>query len=518
MGVEQEKPQVEAGLRAVLYVRISDDPSGLERGVDRQEADCRALAEAHGMGVVAVYRENDTSAFKQRTITLPTGEKVRRVIRPQFRAMLKFLADGGANVMIAYDLDRAVRDPRDLEDLIDAKVLYRFAVRSVTGSLRLDTDSDIAMARVLVAMANKSSADTARRVARAQKQMAVEGKWHGGSPPFGYRAADCTLYVVPEQAALLREAVDRVIAGESLYKIIRDWNGRGLKTPRNVAWSDKALRLALRNPATKGIREYRPMLPDGTYAPEPEIVTQASWEPLLDEQAWQQVNDVLDARRSTLRKFKSNKRIYPFSGIIRCSGCGRSMRRQGPHYVCMSALLGGCARAIKASEVTAVIEDAVLSVFEQITTNPRRQPGRDGPALEARAGLAAALEQDRDALNRLDDDYYDGAIEKATWARQRSRLTDRIARTQQEFAALLPVTGPSVNVATAAAEWSGRGVEWRHQVTSLVLEQVLIHAHPQGVSTIVSKRREDTSDTYKARLAEHRAGLLARRVEFVWRA
>jgi hypothetical protein len=29
--------------RAVVYVRISDDPSGLERGVDRQEADCRAL-------------------------------------------------------------------------------------------------------------------------------------------------------------------------------------------------------------------------------------------------------------------------------------------------------------------------------------------------------------------------------------------------------------------------------------------------------------------------------------------
>ena len=82
--------------------------------------------------------------------------------------------------MIAYDLDRAVRDPRDLEDLIDAKVLGGFTVRSVTGSLRLDTDSDVAMARVLVAMANKSSADTARRVARAAKQQAIEGSWHGG--------------------------------------------------------------------------------------------------------------------------------------------------------------------------------------------------------------------------------------------------------------------------------------------------------------------------------------------------
>ncbi|MFT4229400.1 MAG: recombinase family protein [Microbacterium sp.] len=118
--------------------------------------------------------------------------------------------------MIAYDLDRAVRDPRDLEDLIDAKVLNGFSVRSVTGSLRLDTDSDVAMARVLVAMANKSSADTARRVARAAKQQAIEGSWHGGQVPFGYRAENRSLVIDPEAAELVREAARRVLAGETL--------------------------------------------------------------------------------------------------------------------------------------------------------------------------------------------------------------------------------------------------------------------------------------------------------------
>ncbi|MFT4231007.1 MAG: recombinase family protein, partial [Microbacterium sp.] len=98
-------------LWAVVYVPISDDPEGTECGVDRQEADCRAYAAAHGWEVVAVYRENDTSAFKQRTITLPTGERVRRVVRPEFRGMLKYLSEQRAGVMIAYDLDRAVRDP-----------------------------------------------------------------------------------------------------------------------------------------------------------------------------------------------------------------------------------------------------------------------------------------------------------------------------------------------------------------------------------------------------------------------
>lgn len=180
-----KKKNAQPQRRAVLYVRISDDPEGLEKGVDRQEQDCREYARAHGMVVVEVFRENDTSAFKQRTITLPNGEKVRRVVRPRFRAMLQLLSKGGGDAMVAYDLDRAVRDPRDLEDLIDAKVLYGFDVHSTTGNLRLDTDSDVAMARVLVAMANKSSADTARRVARAARQGAIEGRWYGGCAPYG---------------------------------------------------------------------------------------------------------------------------------------------------------------------------------------------------------------------------------------------------------------------------------------------------------------------------------------------
>lgn len=211
--------------------------------MDRQEADCRAYAEAHGWEVVAVFRENDTSAFKQRTITLPSGERVRRVVRPQFRAMLTHLTGGQAQVMIAYDLDRAVRDPRDLEDLIDAKVLGGFEVRSVTGSLRLDTDSDVAMARVLVAMANKSSADTARRVARAAKQQAIEGSWHGGRVPFGYRAENGFLVIDPVTGPLAVEAMQR------FWPVSRcigfGWTGTSAASspPTGCAWTDRTLKL-----------------------------------------------------------------------------------------------------------------------------------------------------------------------------------------------------------------------------------------------------------------------------------
>ena len=44
MGHSEEEQQSTELLRAVVYVRISDDPEGTERGVDRQEADCRPHA------------------------------------------------------------------------------------------------------------------------------------------------------------------------------------------------------------------------------------------------------------------------------------------------------------------------------------------------------------------------------------------------------------------------------------------------------------------------------------------
>jgi DNA invertase Pin-like site-specific DNA recombinase len=55
---------------------------------------------------------------------------------------------------------------------------------TVTGNIDLRTSNGRAMARVLVAMANKSREDTARRVARARLQVAQERR---GSRFTGYR-------------------------------------------------------------------------------------------------------------------------------------------------------------------------------------------------------------------------------------------------------------------------------------------------------------------------------------------
>ena len=63
------------------YARISHDPEGDQLGVNRQMADCQALAAARGWPVAEVYIDDDRSAYSGKP-------------RPEYRRMLDDIADG----------------------------------------------------------------------------------------------------------------------------------------------------------------------------------------------------------------------------------------------------------------------------------------------------------------------------------------------------------------------------------------------------------------------------------------
>src|SRR6266540_4650226 len=209
MEMSSNRPQ-----NAIGYVRLSElrrldlDDDGQGKGNVDQKQRTADNAERKGWRIVHWIIENDlspgrgknrnASAFKRRKIRLPDGRSVMRTVRPGFRKALDLLATGKADGFMALDLDRTVRDPRDLEDMIDVVEQRKVPVDSVTGSLRLDSDADITMARVMVAVANKESRDKARRVAAARQRQAVAGEYGGGRRPFGFDEDGLT--VRPDEA------------------------------------------------------------------------------------------------------------------------------------------------------------------------------------------------------------------------------------------------------------------------------------------------------------------------------
>ena len=416
--------------RAVLLVRISYRKAEEEaeeamaekerkprraefsKGIGRQEQDGRALAERLGWTVVKVIPEDDTSAFKRRRIKLPDGATALRTVRPGFREALEGLADGTYDGMIADDLDRVARDPRDLEDLIDVveSGRPRIPVTSVTGSLRLDDDAGVTMARVMVAVANKSSRDTARRVTRKHQELASEGKPPGGGyRGYGFSAAGHE--PIDEEAEILREIGDRILGdwdgwtdeervkidptvGESLNSIAADLERRKVPTVTGAPWRDRSVRSVVTKPSVAGLREYKG-----------EIVGKAVWPAIIAEEKWEQ----LCARLAGRARIVDLSLQRWLTGVLRCPRCGKLIDgwqgNGGPRYWCATPN-GGCGKiAVKAAFVEDEVERQVLDLLAQ-------------PRILEQLRSVADTETTDDARKELQEDEAQLKQMAAMWARK----------------------------------------------------------------------------------------------------
>jgi site-specific DNA recombinase len=234
--------------RAVIYCRISQDRTGAGLGVDRQEQDCRALADRLGWEVVAVHADNDLSAYSGKP-------------RPGYQALLADLRTGVADAVIAWHTDRLHRrSGRDssgaLDEYIDLCQARDIPTQTVqAGALDLSTASGRMTARIHAAVARGEVEHQIERQVAARRQAATAGRWQGNKRPFGYQADGVT--VVPSEAEALRWAAAQVLAGTSLRTIARDLTTRGVKTSAGGPWDPRTLGRVLRRPRNAGLSVYR---------------------------------------------------------------------------------------------------------------------------------------------------------------------------------------------------------------------------------------------------------------------
>ncbi|MFF2809515.1 recombinase family protein [Streptomyces sp. NPDC058000] len=145
-------------------------------------------------------------------------------MRPEFRQLLADLALG----VIFYDLDRLVRQPQDLEDLIAIVEYVKRPVTGVTGGrMNLINDSVRRMARTMCVMALKSSEDTARRVARQHLSAAQNGQVQGRIAYGWVRKGERKGQLIPDEADLGTRTFQDFLAGESTYSIAKAFNSEG---------------------------------------------------------------------------------------------------------------------------------------------------------------------------------------------------------------------------------------------------------------------------------------------------
>lgn len=430
-----------AQLRAGIYVRISDDRTGLEAGVRRQEVDCRELAAQRGWEVADVFKDNDISAF--------SGKK-----RPAFEALQEAVREGRIKAIVAWHPDRLYRRAILLEDLVRFVEETRVQIATVTaGDVDLSTPTGRLQARVVAAVAQHESEQKGERSARAKADLKSQGKWlGGGAPAFGYRRekddrGKVTHRVYQPEAKLVREIVRRTLAGESLTRLAVDLNRRGLTTPRGRPWQPSRLRQLMTSPFHAG------RFADGTPGNWPAIITE-------------------DQHVLLRARFPSNRGVgrgrgarapiaYRLSGLARCSECDRKLLGSGGAYRCQPRN-GGCGRVrIAAWATDQLVEDAVFAREQTWAADPTRGAGEPASADDGSEALVAEMQSIEARRLALAEDFAADRIAREDYimaaealARRKSeteaRIREQSPSKRTDWAALAAL----VKEGLSAAEWS----------------------------------------------------------------
>lgn len=403
-------------LRAAIYCRISLAQYGDTVKVKRQEKLCRKLAKRLGWEVIHVYCDNNKSAWK------------RNRSRPDWDAMLEAVERGEINSIIFYHGDRLIRQPWDLELLLNLADGRGIRLASPTGTRNLDDADDRYRLRQDVAKACNESDTISRRTRVVHKERAEKGKIRkGGNRAFGYTRAG---KIVEAEAAEYRDAVARILAGESKRSIVRDWRTRELLTTRGNPWTVGTLSIVLRNPRYAGLSVYKG-----------DIVGVGKWKPLVDRETWEALQAACGAiaeQYTQTPKDRTSK--YLLTYIATHDGCGGKMRMhhngrgQALSYACGSV---DCTEKVtrNMANVDAYVVGNVLrrlsddELWERVDAAPSDEgAGEELKALEQRLTNTIAQFAEADPLSPT-------ALSPAALEGIVRRLEERIAAVRTRIAA-----------------------------------------------------------------------------------
>lgn len=440
--------------RAALYARLSRDRSGQETATARQLADCRAFAQARGWEVIAEYTDADVSAYKRNTS------------RPGYEALLADLDAGRVDVIVSWKLDRLLRRILDFETLWQRAEPVGAHVATVRDGI--DTSAPmvgVLLPRLMSIFAEMESANLSIREKRKHEDTARLGKRSGGGHrPFGL-TRDWS-GIVADEAAAIREAVERIIGGESMYAIVKEWNARGLRTPTGKEWAVQHFRSMARSPRLAGARRVGDELV--ITGEIPAIIT------------GEQHHRLLAAVTRPQRNPAAGKALL--AGLARCGVCGSTLVTRRRHtdrvryYACEK---GPGKQACGHVHITAeATEELAAELALAAIDSPELALAIAAEGAESDAdGLRARVRDDEASLAQLTRDHYvERILPRAAFLVARDELEARIAADRrllerQGGSMLASVLGAVEN---AREQWNARDIEWRRAFLASVLDRLEI--------------------------------------------
>ena len=286
-------------MTAVIYARYSSD-SQREASIEGQLRDCKDYAEKNGITVVGTYIDRAYSA--------KTDD------RPEFQHMIKDSAKKIFDVVLVWKLDRFARNRYDAVNY--KHQLEKNGVHLVSAMEPISQGPEgIMVESMLIGMAEYYSAELALKVARGERENALQCKYNGGVVPLGFTIGkeDRLYHIDPETAPIVQEIFTRYADGEPAEKIAASLNERGLRTRTGKPFVKNSFFQIFRN--RRYIGEYR-------YK---DIVTPGGIPAIVDQDLFDRVQRRFEQNRIAHGRPAKEDVSYLLTTKLFCGKCGTLM-------------------------------------------------------------------------------------------------------------------------------------------------------------------------------------------------
>lgn len=345
--------------RCAIYTRKSvEDGLDMEfNSLDAQRMACENYISSQAAnGWICLQEHYDDGGISGGTLERP--------------ALKKLLADAEAgliDIIVIYKIDRLSRSISDFADLSKKFDEWDVSFCSVTQEINTSTSSGRMMLNILMTFAQYEREIIAERVRDKMAASRKQGKWVGGTIPYGYRSENRHLIPDPEQAAMVPKIFSYYLRCGSVFQVV-DWlNEQGVLTKQGKAFTPAVIYRMLNNYTYRGEVKYKGTVYAGEH------------QRLVDDDLWNGVQQTLNMQNRT-KNPRSRKNIHaPLKGLLRCGHCGGSLgatytKKNGvayTYYACISHLKHSKSRCpikrLPAGDLESIVIEQIGVVFRTPT-------------------------------------------------------------------------------------------------------------------------------------------------------
>ena len=177
--------------------------------------------------------------------------------RPGLKRLMADIKAGKVDMVVVYKIDRLSRSLADFAKMVEVFDKHQVSFSSVTQQINSATSMGRLMLNVLLSFAQFEREVTSERIRDKFAASKAKGIFMGGAVPLGYRVENRKLWVIPEEAEVIRFIYAEYARVRRTVDVLQALEQKGIKTRKGKAYSRQSIFAILRNPLYQGLMAHK---------------------------------------------------------------------------------------------------------------------------------------------------------------------------------------------------------------------------------------------------------------------